>query len=119
MLNLLRNAAQAGTHVWVDGEMVNGEVRLSVKDDGPGVSKDLRDRIFEPFVTDKERGAGLGLAIVKGIAKANRGRVHLVPEPEKPGVGAEFRVYFRGPEDLPVDGALLASGERVTDGRAE
>ncbi|MDE2805278.1 MAG: HAMP domain-containing sensor histidine kinase [Gemmatimonadota bacterium] len=113
VLNLLRNAAHAGETVWVEGAMVNGQVRIAVRDDGPGVPDGIRDRIFEPFVGDKAQGAGLGLAIVKEMAEANHGRVELVGQDAgtegdgadgRIGGGAEFRVYFRGPEDLPTEG---------------
>ncbi len=102
VLNLLRNGAQAAKSVTLTGEAKNGEVVLSVRDDGPGVAPELRDRIFEPFVTDKEQGAGLGLAIVKRLTEANRGRVELVDQEETNGTGTEFRVYFRGSEELPI-----------------
>ncbi len=101
VLNLVRNAQQVAEHVVVTAGTANGEVTISVADDGPGVSDDLRDRIFEPFVTDKEQGAGLGLAIVKRVAEAHSGRVELLDQPsERFGRGAEFRVYFPGLEDL-------------------
>ena len=107
VLNLLRNASQAGDTVWVAGAMVNGEVRLAIRDNGPGIALEMRDRIFEPFVGDKAQGAGLGLAIVKEMVEANHGRVKLASAGE--GVeesrdGAEFHVYLSGPEDLPDDG---------------
>ncbi len=105
-LNLLRNASQAGQTVWIKGTVEHGEVLLSVRDDGPGVREDLRDRLFEPFVTDKERGAGLGLAIVKGIVESNSARVLLLDPEQSVGSGAEFQVYFRGPEDLPLSEEL-------------
>ncbi len=101
ILNLLRNAAQAGTQVELAGEVSRGEVVLSVRDNGPGVPEELTDRIFEPFVTDKEKGAGLGLAIVKRLVESNQGRVELVREISPIGEGAEFRVYFSGAEDIP------------------
>jgi signal transduction histidine kinase len=110
VLNLLQNAAQAGQHVWLDAWWQNGEAVVSVSDDGPGVREELRERVFEPFVTDREQGAGLGLAIVKRVLESNGARVVLVgPEgtgtPGAParavGAGAEFRVYFQGSEDLP------------------
>jgi len=111
VLNLLHNAAQAGERVWVDAWLRNGEAVISVRDDGPGVPPASRERIFEPFVTDKEQGAGLGLAIVQRVLESNGARVVLMPplearEPEDPikpiGAGAEFRIYFEGSESLPA-----------------
>ena len=101
-LNLLRNAAQAGQNVRLRGESKRGEVVISVLDDGPGVPKEMEERVFEPFVTDKEQGAGLGLAIVKRVVEGNLGRVELDKEEGTSGGGAEFRVYFRGAEDIPI-----------------
>jgi signal transduction histidine kinase len=103
-LNLVRNAAQAGNEVLVRCQPYRGEAVLSVSDDGPGIPEELRDRIFEPFVTDKEQGAGLGLAIVKRVVEANLGRVELASAGGSTGDGAEFRVYFRGGEDFPPVG---------------
>jgi signal transduction histidine kinase len=103
-LNLARNAAQAGQWVEVRVEPYRGEAVLFVRDDGPGIPPGLEDRIFEPFVTDKEQGAGLGLAIVKRVVEANGGRVELTTGPLASGVGAEFRVYFRGGEDFLPNG---------------
>jgi signal transduction histidine kinase len=100
-LNLLRNAAQAGRNIRLTGENDRGEIVISIKDDGPGVPEDLEERIFEPFVTDKEQGAGLGLAIVKRVVEANSGRVELKNGSGDGRGGAEFRVYFRGVEDIP------------------
>lgn len=99
-LNLVRNAAQAGEEVFIRCLGHRGEAVLTVSDNGAGVSEDLRDRIFEPFVTDKEQGAGLGLAIVKRLVEANFGRVELASEGKSGGVGAEFRVYLRGGENF-------------------
>ena len=108
ILNLLRNALQAGNRVWVKGRMVHGEVCISVRDDGPGIPADRREQIFEPFVGDKEQGAGLGLAIVRQLAEANGGRVVLVDPPgdngQEGGGGAEFHLYLNSPEDLPAGG---------------
>lgn len=111
ILNLLKNAADAGTRVWLTAWWQGGEAVVSVVDDGPGISAELRDRVFEAFVTDKERGAGLGLAIVKRLAETNGARVAIGdpvesraagdPIPEG-GNGAEFRVYFPGSEEFPT-----------------
>ncbi len=114
ILNLLQNAGQAGQRVWMEAWWRNGEAVVAVRDDGPGVSGEVRDRIFEAFVTDKAQGAGLGLAIVKRVLETNGARVVLVDpeadedsdESEEPEAeGAEFRVYFQGSEDLPAEGA--------------
>lgn len=101
-LNLLRNASQVSDRVRLEGSLEHGEVVIRVSDEGPGVSPELRERIFDPFVTDKEQGAGLGLAIVRKVAEAYKGRVELVPPEETNGAGgAEFRIYFPSLEDPP------------------
>jgi len=112
VLNLLRNGAHAGQHVHLAAHWHNGEAVITVSDDGEGVPRDMRDRIFEPFVTDKEQGAGLGLAIVDRLARVNGGRIELSdpetdgadPWPEGfDGTGARFRVYLQGSDDLLLD----------------
>ena len=114
VLNLLRNASHAGDRVWLEGASVNGEVRLAIRDNGPGIPHEFRDRIFEPFVGNKAQGAGLGLAIVKEMVEANHGRVELVSDAEdrdESAGGAEFRVYLSGPEDPPGDSARWPGGQ--------
>jgi len=117
-LNLLQNAAQAGSEVRMQAWSRNGEAVVSISDNGPGVAPEMRDRIFEPFVTDREQGAGLGLAIVKRMLETNGARVQLVDRAQQDaehrgthpvGTGAEFRVYFQGSEDLPDDGSQAES----------
>ncbi|MDM8515919.1 ATP-binding protein [Desulfobacterales bacterium HSG16] len=60
-------------------------VRLSVIDNGPGISEDIVERIFEPFFTTKEigHGSGLGLSVVHEIAKRSGGAVSVESEPGK------------------------------------
>lgn len=50
-------------------------VRLRVTDDGPGIPEDLRERLFNPFVTGRAGGSGLGLAVVHRAVQAHRGMV--------------------------------------------
>jgi signal transduction histidine kinase len=66
--NLLLNALQAtpsGGHVNLIADASNGELSITVEDSGAGVAPDLRERIWEPFFTTRQRGTGLGLAIVR------------------------------------------------------
>lgn len=66
--NLVLNALQAtpsGGCVNLVADAVNGELSITVADSGAGVPADLRERIWEPFFTTRQRGTGLGLAIVR------------------------------------------------------
>jgi len=60
---------------------------ISVRDNGPGISAELADKIFEPFYTSRSQGTGLGLAVVKSVTNAHQGEVSLL---SKPGEGAHF-----------------------------
>lgn len=81
LANLLRNAAQAtpGGRVRLIWESTDEAVRFRVEDDGPGIKPDVRDRLFEPFVTTKPvgEGTGLGLAVVHATADDHGGRVEV------------------------------------------
>jgi len=71
----------------------DGEVVLTVEDDGPGVPADLRPHVFERFVRgDGDRGSssGLGLSIVRAVAESHGGRVDL--DDARPG--ARFVVHL-------------------------
>lgn len=97
VVQLVRNAGEAiaetkkGTKVIVRTRLKNGWVRLEVEDDGPGVPPELRERIFDPFVTTKaaKGRTGLGLAIVQNIVAAHQGRLWIE---EAPSGGALFVV---------------------------
>lgn len=52
-------------------------VLVQVDDDGPGIAPELRERLFEPFVTNKPGGSGLGLAVVHRAVEAHRGTVQV------------------------------------------
>lgn len=88
--NLLSNAIQAeprGGKVLVTSSLEGGDenrVRIDIIDHGPGVPSELRDHIFEPFVSyGKAGGTGLGLAIVQGVINAHHGSVGCEESPEK------------------------------------
>lgn len=101
LLNLARNATAAthgrpGAVVLSATAGADGRVLLEVRDAGPGVPADLRDKIFTPFFTTREKGTGLGLAFVREIVRDHGGEVTVG---DAPGGGAAFRF------DLPAGSA--------------
>ncbi|HXK09112.1 MAG TPA: ATP-binding protein [Vicinamibacteria bacterium] len=76
---------------------------LVVCDEGPGVPAEIRDRVFEPFVTlGKKRGTGLGLAVARRFVEDHGGSLELLPPPAAPAHGARFRLAL--PLATPVEG---------------
>jgi signal transduction histidine kinase len=78
--NLLLNALQAtpqGGAVLLTASASDGELLISVQDSGPGVPHELREQIWEPFFTTRQRGTGLGLAIVRKRAQEVGGTASL------------------------------------------
>ncbi|MEW9900445.1 ATP-binding protein [Chitinivorax sp. PXF-14] len=80
--NLLQNAQDAlhdqpEPMITVESAVVNGKVSVSVMDNGPGVSQELLGRVFEPYMTTKQKGTGLGLAIAKKILDEHGGAIHI------------------------------------------
>jgi signal transduction histidine kinase len=68
-------------------------LELLLADDGPGVAPEIRDRVFEPFVTlGKKRGTGLGLAVARRFVEDHGGSLELLPPPAPPAHGASFRL---------------------------
>ena len=108
IVNLLVNAigsVEPGGRVRIELEPgAQGGAAIVVRDDGPGIDPDLRERIFEPFVTGREGGVGLGLTFVLRVAQQHGGRVTLVAGlPRDGGEGAGFRLEV--PERPPAAGA--------------
>ncbi len=68
-------------------------IRFSIRDNGMGIKKEVKDRIFEPFYTTKEvgKGTGLGLSVVHGIISAHNGVIEIESEP---GSGTCFTIYL-------------------------
>lgn len=93
LLNLLLNAGAVDPKHVVVRAKADGDarVRIEVEDDGPGVPADMREKIFDPFVTTKEVGAGtgLGLSVCRGIVEAAKGRIYVDPTYD---AGARFVV---------------------------
>jgi len=112
LMNLCTNAAHAmgesgGTlEVGLDKVEVDTELslrftgltpgsylKLTVSDNGHGMSPEVKERIFDPYFTTKEKGegTGLGLAMVHGIVKSHRGAITVYSEPD---MGSTFHVYL-------------------------
>lgn len=82
-------------------------VEIRFEDDGPGISPQIADKVFDPFFTTNARGTGLGLAIVQRIVAQHRGRVYLDSER---GHGTTVVVVLpltqEGTDDSPQSGEL-------------
>lgn len=95
--NLLSNAVRhtpAGTNISVEVAAEDATVRLTVADDGPGMTSETAERVFERFFRSdsvSHPGSGLGLAIVAAIVKAHGGTVQVASEP---GEGTAFTVIL-------------------------
>jgi PAS domain S-box-containing protein len=70
-------------------------LHVGVRDNGPGLTPEVRRRLFEPFFTTKTKGTGLGMAIAKRIVEAHGGRI----EADASGPGAEIHLFL--PKELP------------------
>lgn len=97
--NLLTNALQALEQVppaerALELRLVlvedGGQVRLCVRDHGPGIAADAREHLFEPFYTTRSGGLGLGLTLCESLAQSMGAQLTLAPAPPHPGRGAEF-----------------------------
>ncbi len=81
LLNLVRNAVEAmkdGGTLDISTTLEDGKLVFRVADNGPGIPPEIRERLFEPFVTKgKENGTGLGLAIVRQVALDHGGEVEV------------------------------------------
>ncbi len=84
--NLLSNAADATPdggviHAVLESDVASGRAIFKVQDSGPGIPPEIRDRIFEPFTTTKERGTGIGLSLVLSVIEAHEGTVEVRTAP--------------------------------------
>jgi PAS domain S-box-containing protein len=99
LVNLLLNAAQAvGEHGTVVVRITRSAstVIVEVKDNGPGIPREIRDRVLEPFFTTKSRGGGLGLPIARRSAELHGGSLRL-SWPDEGGTVATLTLPIRAP----------------------
>jgi len=106
VLNLVLNAREAmpdGGLLTIETGQEASHVVITVRDTGHGIVPEIRDRVFEPLFTTRQRGrgAGMGLAVVAGIVELHGGRVAVESQP---GVGSTIRVY------LPLASKRVAQG---------
>lgn len=96
LLNLIINAHHAmegiqGSKLMISTEYSIGHVRLRVKDNGCGMSEEVKTKLFEPFHTTKPKGTGLGLATVHKILENHHAGISVN---SVPGEGTEFCIDF-------------------------
>jgi signal transduction histidine kinase len=103
----LRFSARVETLAGADGPAEH--LVLVLADEGPGVSPEIRERVFEPFVTlGKKRGTGLGLAVARRFVEDHGGSLELLPSPAPSARGARFRVAL--PLVPPAEGKPASAG---------
>jgi len=116
--NLLTNAVEAlagntGGRVQIRGWVEDRMFNLSIADNGPGIPKEIRDRVFQPFVTHgKKGGIGLGMAIVNNVVKAHNGKIKLETSDE----GTRFLAQL--PQFATAENHTLAPEETVTESKS-
>lgn len=90
LMNLLDNAAEnspGGSKITCNIMPAQpGHLCFSISDEGPGISSDLMNRVFDPFFTTRKGGTGLGLSIVKHIVENHNGTISLINNTPAPGV---------------------------------
>lgn len=95
LLNLFRNAQQAISHedgkITFTASAIPRGIRITVSDNGCGMSPEEKQDIFLPFITHKEDGTGLGLAITKQIIDAHGGNIQVE---STPGAGTTFYIFL-------------------------
>jgi C4-dicarboxylate-specific signal transduction histidine kinase len=111
LTNLVQNGLEAASMIRPDPRVVvtvarqgDDHVRIVVRDNGPGVSDEMRDKLFEPYATSKETGTGLGLAICQRIVFEHGGEI-AYRSAMKGGAVFEVTLNVQGPGllDKPVD----------------
>jgi len=100
--NYIVNAMQAqpdGGRIEIRSRLVDGGVRIEVRDDGPGFAEDVGEKLFSPFFSTKTTGSGLGLTICAQIIKSHGGITGAMNSPEG---GAVFSFILPLPRSTPT-----------------
>lgn len=86
LINLLRNAMQAleettGGIIRMEASQAGEKIQIDIRDNGPGIPKELLDDIFVPFFTTKSSGSGIGLSLSRQIIRMHGGELSVTSEP--------------------------------------
>ncbi|MFL0438597.1 ATP-binding protein [Bacillus pumilus] len=93
-INLIKNAIEAmpeGGSIYISTEKVLNEWKITIQDEGKGMSEEDIQKIYDPFFSTKKEGTGLGLTICATILKDHHGRMDVSSEL---GKGAAFHIYL-------------------------
>ena len=119
LLNIIKNAAEAIEEAEDNGEIIletrfrsgvskitdqtarHLPIEIRIIDNGPGVAENIKEQLFQPFVTSKPEGQGLGLALVSKVASAHGGIVEISSRPGR----TKFSLLLPVPEDS-IDGDM-------------
>ena len=119
LLNIIKNAAEAIEEAEDNGEIIletrfrsgvskitdqttrHLPIEIRIIDNGPGVAENIKEQLFQPFVTSKPEGQGLGLALVSKVASAHGGIVEVSSRPGR----TKFSLLLPVPEDS-IDGDM-------------
>ena len=121
LLNLVQNGREAyegwtsrsaePARIAINVAQVEGEVRIEVKDNGPGIPPEILSRIFDPFFTTKDavHGVGLGLFVAEGLVRTAGGRITAgqISDADSTGGNGGRGAWFR--IELPVAAAVSGS----------
>ncbi len=105
LLNIIKNAVEAssaGDAVHIEVGRQGDQARITVRDQGPGLDEQARQRLFEPFFTTKSSGTGLGLPMTQQIIEQHHGQIDIN---STPGDGTTFTIT------LPIDDE--ATGDQI------
>ncbi len=105
IINLVQNATDAvkdqeDGHVHLSITLQDHEVVLNVTDNGPGIPEEVKQKLFEPFMTTKTKGTGLGLSIVKRLCDAMGGVIQIDSGPDR---GTSVTITFPYRENSPEE----------------
>lgn len=96
IINILKNAIEAlkdhqEPQITISLEKIGRMIRLTIADNGPGIEREVLDRIFVPFFTTKKKGTGVGLSFARQIMRLHNGSLSVQTTP---GQGASFVLEF-------------------------